>query len=74
MKKIAIFNFKGGTGKTTTVLNLGAILATSKRQAIAIDLDGQRTLSYGLGFDGQTPTTVDWLRGKPIEPVHHFCI
>jgi len=69
MKKIAIFNFKGGRGKTTTVLNLGAILATSKRQAIAIDLDGQRTLSYGLGFDGQTPTTVDWLRGKPIEPV-----
>ncbi len=69
MLKIAVFNFKGGTGKTTTVLNLGAILATSKRRAIAIDLDGQRTLSYGLGFDGQTPTTLDWLQSKTIEPV-----
>lgn len=31
MLKIAVFNFKGGTGKSTTTLNLGACLATSKR-------------------------------------------
>lgn len=70
MLKIAIFNFKGGTGKSTTALNLGASLATSKRQVLVIDLDGQRTLSFGLGLDGHQPTALEWLtKGKtsPIE-------
>jgi chromosome partitioning protein len=61
MLTIACFNFKGGTGKSTTVLNLGAALATTKRKVLLIDLDGQRTLSFGLGLDGQSPTAVDWL-------------
>jgi len=61
MLKVAVFNFKGGTGKSTTTLNLGAALAISKRQVLVVDLDGQRTLSFGLGLDGQAPTTLDWL-------------
>jgi chromosome partitioning protein len=61
MLKIAVFNFKGGTGKSTTALNLGAFLAKSKFNTLAIDLDGQRTLSFGLGLDGQEPTALDWL-------------
>ncbi|GAQ00205.1 ParA family protein [Leptolyngbya sp. NIES-2104] len=61
MLKVAIFNFKGGTGKSTTTLNLGAALALAKRQVLVIDLDGQRTLSFGLGLDGQSPTTLTWL-------------
>jgi chromosome partitioning protein len=56
MLKVAIFNFKGGTGKSTTTLNLGASLATSKRRVLLIDLDGQRTLSFALSMDGQQPT------------------
>ena len=64
MLTIACFNFKGGTGKSTTVLNLGAALATAKRKVLLIDLDGQRTLSFGLGLDGQAPTAVDWLTSK----------
>ncbi len=61
MLKIGIFNFKGGTGKSTTALNLGAALAQSKRKTLLIDLDGQRTLSFGLGMDGDEPTALDWL-------------
>jgi chromosome partitioning protein len=61
MLKVAVFNFKGGTGKSTTALNLGAALATRNRQVLLIDLDGQRTLSFGLGLDGHEPTTLNWL-------------
>lgn len=62
MLKVAVFNLKGGTCKSTTVLNLGAALALSKYKTLLIDLDGQRTLSFGLGFDGKTPTALDWLQ------------
>jgi chromosome partitioning protein len=64
MLKIAVFNFKGGTAKTTTTLNLGASLASQKHKVLLIDLDGQRTLSFGLGLDGAEPTALDWLKGK----------
>ena len=69
MLKIAVFNFKGGTGKSTTTLNLGACLATSKRKVLLIDLDGQRTLSFGLGLDGETPTALDWLSDEKVQPL-----
>lgn len=59
MLKVAVFNLKGGTGKSTTALNLGAAMASPKRRVLLIDVDGQRTLSFGLGMDGQTPTALD---------------
>lgn len=76
---ISVFNFKGGTGKSSTALNLGAFLASPKRQTLLIDLDGQRTLSFGLGMDGTEPTTLDWLTSKEaIAPkqtqVKHLCL
>jgi chromosome partitioning protein len=63
---VAIFNFKGGTGKSTTALNLGAALSKDKQQVLLIDLDGQRTLSFGLGLDGHSPTALDWLTSKEV--------
>jgi chromosome partitioning protein len=70
MLKIAVFNFKGGTGKSTSVLNLGAAIAKSKLKILVIDLDGQRTLSFGLGMDGQAPTALDWLNApKKATPI-----
>ena len=69
MLKVAVFNFKGGTGKSTTTLNLGACLATSKRKVLVIDLDGQRTLSFGLGLDGDAPTALNWLSDEEIQPL-----
>jgi chromosome partitioning protein len=43
--RIAVFNQKGGVGKTTTTLNLGAALARSEREVLMIDLDPQAHLS-----------------------------
>jgi chromosome partitioning protein len=68
MLKVAVFNFKGGTAKSTTTINLGACLATSKRKVLLIDLDGQRTLSFGLGLDGDLPTALNWLNNDEIQP------
>ncbi|MGK7898185.1 MAG: ParA family protein [Xenococcus sp. (in: cyanobacteria)] len=69
MLKVAVFNFKGGTAKSTTTLNLGACLATSKRKVLVIDLDGQRTLSFGLGLDGDAPTALNWLGEGSVQPI-----
>lgn len=70
MLTIACWAMKGGTGKSSTVLNLGAALAKAKLKTVVIDLDGQRTLSFGLGMDGRTPTAIDWLtEDEPIAPL-----
>jgi chromosome partitioning protein len=64
MLKVAIWNLKGGTGKSSTAQNLGAELAAAGFKAVLIDLDGQRTLSDSFGMDKATPNVLDWMEGK----------
>ncbi|MGB9724162.1 MAG: AAA family ATPase [Chloroflexia bacterium] len=49
MRKIAVVNFKGGTGKTTTVVNLGDGLARRGRRVLLVDVDAQGGLALSLG-------------------------
>ena len=54
MAVIAVFNQKGGVGKTTTCLNVAGVLAKAKRHPIVIDMDPQGHLSLACGLKNGT--------------------
>ena len=53
MKTLAIINQKGGVGKSTTALAIGAALSLKGYRVLFVDLDAQGNLSYTLGADTQ---------------------
>jgi len=69
-KVISISNHKGGVGKTTSAINIGAGLNLLKKKVLLIDLDPQANLTQSLGLINQERNIYGALKGEyKLEPI-----
>jgi chromosome partitioning protein len=61
---VSVINQKGGTGKTTTTINLGSSLQKLGKRVLLLDLDPQANLSYSLGITEPAATLADVFTGS----------
>ncbi len=61
---IAVTNQKGGTGKTTSALNISAYLASFGNRILLVDVDPQGNATSGLGLEKGSPTLYEGLLGS----------
>ncbi|WP_242919316.1 ParA family protein [Pontibacter liquoris] len=67
---VAVINQKGGTGKTTTTINLGSALSKLGHKVLLLDLDPQSNLSYSLAVSRPQDTLADvFLGNKSLEDI-----
>lgn len=57
-------NQKGGVGKTTSAINIGAYLALEGKKTLLVDFDSQGNMTSGVGVDRDKPTVYDLLAGS----------
>lgn len=66
-RRIAVFNHKGGTGKTTTAVNLAAGLAERGLKVLLVDVDGQGNVGASLGIRGEQTLYHVLVTGAPAD-------
>ena len=57
-------NQKGGVGKTTSVINIGAYMALEGKKTLLVDFDSQGNMTSGVGVDRKKPTVYDLMAGR----------
>lgn len=71
-KTVAIANFKGGVGKTTSAVNIGAALSSMGLNVLLVDMDAQFNLTQTLGASNDGGTVYNALRGEAPEVVEIY--
>jgi chromosome partitioning protein len=69
---ISLLNHKGGVGKTTSAINIGAAMVELGKRVLLVDLDPQANLTISLGIPRQKISVYEALRGEgELAPVNH---
>ena len=65
MGKVFVFaNQKGGVGKTTSCINIGAYIAQAGKKVLLVDFDSQGNMSSGVGVNKKKPTVYEFMYGN----------
>ncbi len=77
MGKVFVFvNQKGGVGKTTSAINIGAYMAMAGKKVLLVDFDSQGNMSSGVGLSKEKPTVYEFLAGNATaqEVIRHTSV